>query len=585
MLKKIKNKNIITLLLVCTFMLQLNGIKVQAVEVDKSDVIEEIQGQIFKAEENNDNSKIIKESYEQEIEIENKSVENDERTSVKDDIKINSFSAESNKFYPNLYRNDGISLKMNITSKYYINEIIVTYGSKYHNYSNFNIYLYNYSSIDGNIKGSGVPNSYTLGENEVKEVRINVDGNEIKFSKEELQVDKNINLEALTIDVKPYIPIVNANNKEVKAGESIKISTDLSTYPYEISEVRLIYENVSTMTSVVLEMKYNKTTKKFEALYEASNLSESGKLILRHVEIVDKDGYYQYIYNDGYDINLSSGNFYVNNDVMKFIYPMKVSVNKDEINIKDNVKVSISGFNLVNGNVTAEYINIKNDEKKYLNFVYNSKNSKWEDDFTSSNQLDLGLWAINSLTLVEKKEAGNVYLTVYNKELNNSRYTKDFSKADILVDESVGSKTLPKISGSINNKTTTIEGTAEANDIVIIEKEVKVFAGVRIEEIARTVADIKGKFKVNIPMQAVNTNLGIKAVDKFGNESDYVNITVKNINREDVNYDSLIDIVDIALVARQYNSINGDEGWDEDLDVNEDEVVDIFDITLVSKKL
>lgn len=585
MLKKIKNKKIITLLLVCTFMLQLNGIKVQALEVDKSDVIEEIQGQIFKAEENNDNSKIIKESYEQEIEIENKSVENDERISVKDDIKINSFSAESNKFYPNLYRNDGISLNMHVTSKYYISYIAVTYGSKYHNYSNFNIYLYNYSSTDQSFKGSGVPSSYTLGENEVKEVIINVNGDEVSFSKEELQSNKNISLDSLIVDIKPYVPMVTASKQEIKAGESIKLSTDLSTYPYEVSEVKLSYENVSTMTSVVLEMTYNKTTKKFESLYEASNLSESGELILRTVEIVDKDGYYQYIYNDGYDINLSSGNFYVNNDVMKFIYPMKVSVNKDEINIKDSVKVSISGLNLLNGNVTAEYINIKNDERKYLNFVYNSKNRKWEADFKSSSELDFGLWAMNTLTLVEVKDTENVYLTVYNKELNNRRYTKDFSNADILVDKAVGSKTLPKVSGSINNKTTTIEGTAEANDIVIIEKEVKVFAGLRIEEIARTVADIKGNFKVNIPMQAVKTSLGIKAVDKSGNESDYVNIIVKNINREDVNYDSLIDIVDIALVARQYNSINGNEDWDEDLDVNEDEVVDIFDITLVSKKL
>lgn len=585
MLKKIKNKKIITLLLVCTFMLQLNGIKVQALEVDKSDVIEEIQGQIFKAEENNDNSKIIKESYEQEIEIENKSVENDERISVKDDIKINSFSAESNKFYPNLYRNDGISLNMHVMSKYYISYIAVTYGSKYHNYSNFNIYLYNYSSTDQSFKGSGVPSSYTLGENEVKEVIINVNGDEVSFSKEELQSNKNISLDSLIVDIKPYVPMVTASKQEIKAGESIKLSTDLSTYPYEVSEVKLSYENVSTMTSVVLEMTYNKTTKKFESLYEASNLSESGELILRTVEIVDKDGYYQYIYNDGYDINLSSGNFYVNNDVMKFIYPMKVSVNKDEINIKDSVKVSISGLNLLNGNVTAEYINIKNDERKYLNFVYNSKNRKWEADFKSSSELDFGLWAMNTLTLVEVKDTENVYLTVYNKELNNRRYTKDFSNADILVDKAVGSKTLPKVSGSINNKTTTIEGTAEANDIVIIEKEVKVFAGLRIEEIARTVADIKGNFKVNIPMQAVKTSLGIKAVDKSGNESDYVNIIVKNINREDVNYDSLIDIVDIALVARQYNSINGNEDWDEDLDVNEDEVVDIFDITLVSKKL
>lgn len=584
MLKKIKNKKIITLLLACIFMVQLNSIKVQATEINKSDVIEESQDQTVK-EGNRYISEIIEESDIKEIKIESKSVENDTRASIKDDIKIKSFSAESNKFYPNLYRNDGISLNMHVTSKYYISYIAVTYGSKYHNYSNFNIYLYNYSSTDQSFKGSGVPSSYTLGENEVKEVIINVNGDEVSFSKEELQSNKNINLDSLIVDIKPYVPTVTASKQEIKAGESIKLSTDLSTYPYEVSEVRLSYENVSTMTSVVLEMTYNKTTKKFESLYEASNLSESGELILRTVEIVDKDGYYQYIYNDGYDINLSSGNFYVNNDVMKFIYPMKVSVNKDEINIKDSVKVSISGLNLLNGNVTAEYINIKNDERKYLNFVYNSKNRKWEADFKSSSELDFGLWAMNTLTLVEVKDTENVYLTVYNKELNNRRYTKDFSNADILVDKAVGSKTLPKVSGSINNKTTTIEGTAEANDIVIIEKEVKVFAGLRIEEIARTVADIKGNFKVNIPMQAVKTSLGIKAVDKSGNESDYVNIIVKNINREDVNYDSLIDIVDIALVARQYNSINGNEDWDEDLDVNEDEVVDIFDITLVSKKL
>lgn len=584
MLKKIKNKKIITLLLACIFMVQLNSIKVQATEINKSDVIEESQDQTVK-EGNRYISEIIEESDIKEIKIESKSVENDTRASIKDDIKIKSFSAESNKFYPNLYRNDGISLNMHVTSKYYISYIAVTYGSKYHNYSNFNIYLYNYSSTDQSFKGSGVPSSYTLGENEVKEVIINVNGDEVSFSKEELQSNKNINLDSLIVDIRPYVPTVTASKQEIKAGESIKLSTDLSTYPYEVSEVRLSYENVSTMTSVVLEMTYNKTTKKFESLYEASNLSESGELILRTVEIVDKDGYYQYIYNDGYDINLSSGNFYVNNDVMKFIYPMKVSVNKDEINIKDSVKVSISGLNLLNGNVTAEYINIKNDERKYLNFVYNSKNRKWEADFKSSSELDFGLWAMNTLTLVEVKDTENVYLTVYNKELNNRRYTKDFSNADILVDKAVGSKTLPKVSGSINNKTTTIEGTAEANDIVIIEKEVKVFAGLRIEEIARTVADIKGNFKVNIPMQAVKTSLGIKAVDKSGNESDYVNIIVKNINREDVNYDSLIDIVDIALVARQYNSINGNEDWDEDLDVNEDEVVDIFDITLVSKKL
>ena len=86
-------------------------------------------------------------------------------------------------------------------------------------------------------------------------------------------------------------------------------------------------------------------------------------------------------------------------------------------------------------------------------------------------------------------------------------------------------------------------------------------------------------------MQSINTYLGVKAIDKVGNVSEYTNIIVKNVNREDVNYDDVIDILDLALVARKYNTLDGDNMWDTNLDVNEDGVVDIFDIVMVSKKM
>lgn len=143
----------------------------------------------------------------------------------------------------------------------------------------------------------------------------------------------------------------------------------------------------------------------------------------------------------------------------------------------------------------------------------------------------------------------------------------------------------PTVTTVVNNKTTILEGISEPNSVVVIEKEVKVFGGLKIEEIASTVADSEGKFKVNIPMQSINTYLGIKAIDKVGNVSEYANIIVKNINREDVNYDDIIDILDLALVARKYNTVNGDNMWDTNLDVNEDGVVDIFDIVMISKKM
>ena len=52
-----------------------------------------------------------------------------------------------------------------------------------------------------------------------------------------------------------------------------------------------------------------------------------------------------------------------------------------------------------------------------------------------------------------------------------------------------------------------------------------------------------------------------------------------------INYDDVIDILDLALVARKYNTLDGDNMWDTNLDVNEDGIVDIFDIIMISKKM
>lgn len=144
---------------------------------------------------------------------------------------------------------------------------------------------------------------------------------------------------------------------------------------------------------------------------------------------------------------------------------------------------------------------------------------------------------------------------------------------------------IPIVKTSVTNKTTILEGIAEENSIVVIEKEVKNFGGTKIQEITRTTADNNGNFKVEIPQQAINTFIGIKAIDESGNISDYYTLTVKNDNREDVNNDDLVDILDLALVARKYNILDGDNLWDTNLDVNDDGIIDVFDITMISKKM
>jgi len=54
--------------------------------------------------------------------------------------------------------------------------------------------------------------------------------------------------------------------------------------------------------------------------------------------------------------------------------------------------------------------------------------------------------------------------------------------------------------------------------------------------------------------------------------------------RGDVGGDGLVDISDIAAIARAWGSVPGDPNWDPDCDLNGDEIVDISDMSMVSRE-
>ncbi|NLP29471.1 MAG: family 10 glycosylhydrolase [Clostridia bacterium] len=58
-----------------------------------------------------------------------------------------------------------------------------------------------------------------------------------------------------------------------------------------------------------------------------------------------------------------------------------------------------------------------------------------------------------------------------------------------------------------------------------------------------------------------------------------------NVNREDVNRDSKIDLKDLAAVSAKYNTKRGDSSWSNASDVNNDNVVDLYDLVLISKQM
>lgn len=53
----------------------------------------------------------------------------------------------------------------------------------------------------------------------------------------------------------------------------------------------------------------------------------------------------------------------------------------------------------------------------------------------------------------------------------------------------------------------------------------------------------------------------------------------------DVNKDKVIDIMDIAKVAQNYNSRKKDSSWNDVLDINKDGIVDIFDLVFLARKM
>ena len=53
----------------------------------------------------------------------------------------------------------------------------------------------------------------------------------------------------------------------------------------------------------------------------------------------------------------------------------------------------------------------------------------------------------------------------------------------------------------------------------------------------------------------------------------------------DVDKDGIVDMLDLAAVASNYNVKNTDEKWNPNFDFNKDDIVDIFDLVLVSKKI
>lgn len=76
-------------------------------------------------------------------------------------------------------------------------------------------------------------------------------------------------------------------------------------------------------------------------------------------------------------------------------------------------------------------------------------------------------------------------------------------------------------------------------------------------------------------------------VDINGNyiESDYTYEFKTENPRIDIDGNSKIDIMDLALLASKYNMTPKDESWNSLYDFNGDKVIDIFDLVMLAREI
>lgn len=486
-------------------------------------------------------------------------------TIVKEKIAIKSLVVENNTIYPNIYKADSIKLKMEIEKSEEINYIEAVYGSKYNNYSNFSVYMYkNWET--GIFEGNTTPYSYFLGENELKEIRIYSYYGTTTLTKEELKEYENIDLDSLAVNIMPYAPNdIFVNISEAKKGDTVKISADLSNYPFDIENVRINYNfrpisGGSWSSELQLQMKYNEETGFYEAEYKISGLTSGGMKEVYSLEITNTDYSMSTIYNDGYEMNLNWANFEVVNDVNKFIYPLKVKAEINKAELSDKVKVSVSGINLTNGSVQAKYINLNTDEEKYIYLNYNKNSKNWEGYFSVDTYLSDGMWVLDSINLGENLDDSWIGIDIYNREIyKNKEYTKDFSKADIEVIGTLSDTKAPElISVKVDKKQAQVGDnvivTIDAKDDLSGIKEINLtyYNGSSYISINEAKLNpITGKYEAYIKINGVNLNgtyklSNILLTDKANNQ---ISITNNNM------FSKYTDIYD-NLSAANFEVVN-----------------------------
>lgn len=395
------------------------------------------------------------------------------------------------------------------------------------------------------------------GKNEV----LDINENELNLEKNaEGEVNGNINLDSLerAADVTPPVIDMNSisiNKKEVSSGEQVKVSFKATDSQSEVTSAYVNYITPIRNTSEYISLKYNSNTDAFEGTMTIGELEEEGLWKVYYIEAYDMVGNAAKIYDLRYEYglgikqDLSNLDFTVQADenTTKPIGGVEV-VTKNEFwsdkTINGDLYIGPEAVLTVSGNVTVTgNVYVLGALKTYggltINGTLYGTNMAWGSSSTLYN---------GSIVV-----GGSNYIY----SINISNYPVE--DIPIRVDSSI---LLP-------NGRVDIQGaTINIADMYIENQKVDL--------------DYKGRFDLKNINVANKNKVKVEFVTVFGNK---ITKEFTVFEKEDVNKDGEVDIIDLAKVANEYNKNNDDKNWNSNYDFNKDNIIDIFDLVICSKRI
>ena len=390
---------------------------------------------------------------------------------------------------------------------------------------------------------------------------LNINGYEINLEKSaEESIKEVINLNAMerAADIKAPMLDINSlkvDKKEVKPGDRVKISVKASDDMSGIDYISVWYETPITNKSQYINMTYNSSSGLYQGEIEIDESKESGVWKIDFVYLKDNSKNEVYVYNSninnyGYvQEDLSAGDFNVqaDEDTSEAIDGVEV-VTKNEYwsnkTIKGDLYIGPYAILTISDNVTITgNVYVLGALKIYGGVTIDGTlygcNMTWGVSSTLYN---------GSIVM-----SGSNYIS----SMNMSNYPVE--DLPIRIDSSI---LLPR--GTVDIKGATINVV----DMYIENQKVDL--------------DYKGRFDLkNIYIENKN-KVKVELVTVFGNK---ITKEFNVFEKEDVNKDGKVDIIDLAKVANEYNRDNYDTNWNSDFDINKDNIIDLFDLVFISKRI